>query len=97
MDRWISQPTTALVEPSSPATMVIIAVSAIGRDTDIQMPNPTPPTSPAAAPHTAWTGMTAVVGDTRRVVVIVRSSPVSLSVFCFLSAPTLGAVHSAGM
>jgi hypothetical protein len=39
-----------LVEPRRPAIMVIIAVSIIGRDTDIQMPIPTPPTSPAAAP-----------------------------------------------
>ncbi|MFD7282583.1 hypothetical protein ACFV80_37575 [Streptomyces sp. NPDC059862] len=75
MDRWISQPTKALVDPSSPATMVIIAVSIIGRDTDIQMPIPTPPTSPAAAPHTAWTGIVAVFGDICTVVAMVIVLP----------------------
>ncbi|ODA70550.1 hypothetical protein [Streptomyces sp. AVP053U2] len=71
MARWISQPATALVEPSRPATMVIIAVSMIGLETDIQMPMPMPPTTPAAAPHAACSGMTAAPGVTCRVVAMV--------------------------
>ncbi|GAA4129523.1 hypothetical protein GCM10022285_17210 [Streptomyces tunisiensis] len=71
MDRWISQPAKALVEPSSPATIVIIAVSMTGRETDIQMPMPTPPTRPAAAPQTACTGITAVLEEMCDAVVMV--------------------------
>ncbi|MGW0916794.1 hypothetical protein ACWD1Z_34505 [Streptomyces sp. NPDC002784] len=51
---------------------MIIAVSIIGRETDIQMPIPTPPTRPAAAPHRAWTGMAAILGGTFTAVVMVE-------------------------
>ncbi|GBP98780.1 hypothetical protein SSP531S_01730 [Streptomyces spongiicola] len=75
--------------------MVIIAVSAIGLDTDIQMPIPTPPTRPAAAPQTACTGMTAVLGDTCIVAAMV-SAPSCGSGVC-LWRSTLGAAPAAGM
>ncbi|MDH2393954.1 hypothetical protein QCN29_35425 [Streptomyces sp. HNM0663] len=79
MARWISQPAKALAEPRSPATMVIMAVSITGRDTDVQMPIPTPPTSPAAVPHTAYIGIAAVFGDACTVVAVVIVLPRSVT------------------
>ncbi|MFB7170241.1 hypothetical protein ACFCYM_05315 [Streptomyces sp. NPDC056254] len=51
--------------------MVIMAVSIIGLETDIRMPTPTPPSSPAAAPHTAYTGIAAILDDACTVVAMV--------------------------
>jgi hypothetical protein len=57
-----------------------MAVSIIGRDTDIQMPIPMPPTSPAAAPHTAYTGTAAVFGGACTVVAMVIVLPLSVTI-----------------
>ncbi|MBB6415449.1 hypothetical protein [Streptomyces sp. AK010] len=73
--------------------MVIIAVSVMGLGTDFQMPVPTPPTSPAAAPHAAWTGMAAAPGDTCVVVVMVSTPLAFGDVFFGSDAMAVGAAR----
>lgn len=54
MARWISQPATAFVEPSRPATIVIIAVSMIGLEADVQTPMPMPVSSVTCRTNGRW-------------------------------------------